>query len=163
MRFQIAGWSLRGPVTARWRCCRASCWPAHGDSRRAGLSHAGACAIDEEGEWVHRASLGAVKAARRSVADRIWSEKTSALRKSNQPQRLETSESQRGNILAGGAGVTLEFATDGGLVTLELSGDGGDRESLLVQGLDLSALVVLQVAEVLRHGGFSPRIGQSGP
>ncbi len=46
-------------------------------------------------------------------------------------------------VIAGAAGVPLESATDGGLVTLELSGDGGDRESLLVQGLDLAALVVI--------------------
>ncbi len=62
-------------------------------------------------------------------------------------------------VIAGGAGVPPKFATDGGLVTLELSGDGGDRESLLVQGLDLAALVVLQVAELLRQGDFSSRIG----
>ncbi len=50
-------------------------------------------------------------------------------------------------VIAGGAGAALE-----------LSRDGGDRESPLMRCLDLAALVVLQVAELLRHGGFSSRI-----
>ncbi len=66
-------------------------------------------------------------------------------------------------VIAGGTGIAPEFAPDGGLVALELLRDGGDRESPLVQDVDLAALVVLQVAELPRHGDFSPRIGQSGP
>ncbi len=68
-------------------------------------------------------------------------------------------------VMAGRAGIAPKVAADGGgrFVTSELSADGGDRESLLVQGLNLAALFVLQVAERLRQGGFYPRKGQSGP
>ncbi len=65
--------------------------------------------------------------------------------------------------IAGGASVAPEFAADGGLVALDLGGDGADRGSPLVQGVDQAALVQWQMAVSPRLGSFSLTIDQSEP
>ncbi len=65
--------------------------------------------------------------------------------------------------IAGEAGVAPEFAAGDELVSPPPRGDGADRGSPVVQGVDLEVLVESQVAELSRHGDFSHRIGQSVP
>ena len=64
--------------------------------------------------------------------------------------------------VAGGDGIALGFAVDGGSVAVELGRDGAGRGSLLVQSVDLAALVVLQLSIGLRSGDFSHMIVQPG-
>ncbi len=66
-------------------------------------------------------------------------------------------------VIGGGAGIAPELAGDCGFVALQQGGYGADRRAPLVQVVDLAALVIVQVAENPRRGGFFHVIGQSGP
>ena len=54
--------------------------------------------------------------------------------------------------VAGGVGIASEFAVTGRSAAVELGRDSAGRGSLLVQGMDLTGLVLLQVT-----GGSVPR------
>ena len=56
--------------------------------------------------------------------------------------------------VAGGVGIALEFAVNGRSVALEMGDDSVGLHSLLVQGLDLTALVVPRMVVRLSHGDF---------